>query len=78
MTTYNHVAHNLHDAGYQVSTSDRILGVIRMYTNMVIGGSRSWLGSRHGLEADTRQIRNHGRSSAPGACEVRLGLRLAT
>ena len=40
--------------------------------------SRAWLRPGNSLEADTRQIRNYGRSRTPGACEVRLGLRLAT
>ena len=55
-----------------------LLSALRGYAGRGLIRSRAWLRSGNGLEADTRQIRNYGRSRTPGACEVRLGLRLAT
>jgi len=46
-----------------------LLSTLRRYADRLRSGN--------GLEADTRQIRSFDLSKLPGACEVRLGPRLA-
>jgi hypothetical protein len=86
MTTYNnemdsqHVAAYLADVTAGLGNKKRATGLLdalRGHADWVRIPSWAWLRSGNGLEADTRQIRNYGRSRAPGACEVRIGLRLA-
>jgi len=86
MTTYNDQMNDRYVAGYTGDVtagrgnkrrSTGLLSTLRAYADWEL--IRSWVRPRSGdgLEADTRQIRNYGRSRTPGACEVRLGLRLA-
>ena len=86
MTTYDdqvksqHVAAYLADVTSDLGSNRRstgLLSALRSYRNSVISRSRARLRSGNGLEADTRQIRSFDLSKRPGACEVRLGLRLA-
>jgi len=76
MTADNNVAtrSRLRRAG----DSGGMLRALRRYADRGLGGSVAWSGTDTGLEADTRQIRNFDLSKLSGACEVRLGLRLAT
>jgi hypothetical protein len=87
MTTYNDQANSRYVAAYRADVASGfgdnrhatgLLSALRGYANRSFFRSKAWLRSGNGLEADTRQIRNYGRSTTQGACEVRLGLRLAT
>ena len=87
MTTDNDQVNSQYVAAYPADvTSDLgntrrstgLLSALRGYANRGLIRSGAWLRSGNGLEADTRQIRNYDLSKASGACEVRLGLRLAT
>ena len=86
MTTYNdqvnspHIAAYLADVTSALGNSRRstgLLSALRSYRSSVISRSRARLRTGNGLEADTRQIRSFDLSKCPGACEVRLGFRLA-
>ena len=87
MTTYNNQANSRYIDGHLADVtvnpdSERrvsgLLSALRGYADWELIRSWAWPRSGDGLEVDTRQIRNYGRSRTPGACEVRLGLRLAT
>jgi hypothetical protein len=87
MTTYNDQADSRYIAGHLADVTANadskrratgLLSALRGYADWELIRSWAWLRSGDGLEADTRQVRNYGRSRTPGACEVRLGLRLAT
>jgi hypothetical protein len=87
MTTYNNQLNSQHVAGYLADITSGLgykrratglLSALRGHADWVRIRSWAWLGSGNGLEADTRQIRDYGRSGTPGACEVRIGPRLAT
>jgi len=86
MTTYNDQMNNRYVADYlgdvtvglgNKRRSAGLLSALRGFADWELIRSWARLRSGNGLEADTRQIRNYGRSRTPGACEVRLGLRLA-
>lgn len=76
MTTDNNVA--TRSKLRKTGDSRGIVRALRRYADRGLGGSVAWLSPGTGLEADTRQIRNFDLSKLSGACEVRLGLRLAT
>ncbi|MCL1588613.1 MAG: hypothetical protein M3092_09350 [Actinomycetia bacterium] len=87
MTTYNDQLNNRYIAGHlagvtaNTDSKRRVMGLLsalRGHADWELIRSWVWPRSGGGLEADTRQIRNYRRSRTPGACEVRLGLRLAT
>ena len=87
MTTYNDKANSRYIDGYLADVTANpaskrrvtgILSALRGCADWELIRSWAWPRSGDSLEADTRQIRNYGRSRAPGACEVRLGVRLAT
>jgi hypothetical protein len=82
MITENDQVNNRYDAAYLAERTSPvggkrhfvgILEALRSYADRGLIRSTTWFRSDNGLEADTRQIRNFGCSSTPGACEVRLG-----